>query len=104
MMFRKGTILLDGVDIRDWDLSELRKNFAVVLQDVFLFSGSLNENVRLGNEAISDEKVIWASKEVHADEFIQKLPAKYESLVKERGAGLSVGQKQLDFIRTRLSV
>ncbi|MEZ5427541.1 MAG: ABC transporter ATP-binding protein [Pyrinomonadaceae bacterium] len=92
---QKGKILLDGIDIRDWDLNELRRNFAVVLQDVFLFSGSLEDNVRLGNEEIDDEKVIWASKEVRADEFVQKLPKKYQSLVKERGAGLSVGQKQL---------
>jgi ATP-binding cassette, subfamily B, multidrug efflux pump len=92
---QKGKILLDGVDIREWELSELRKNFAVVLQDVFLFSGSLEENIRLGNESISNEKVVWASKEVHADEFVQKLPDLYKSQVKERGAGLSVGQKQL---------
>lgn len=92
---QKGRILLDGVDIREWDLRELRQNFAVVLQDVFLFSGSLAENIRLGNEGISETKILWAAKEVHADEFVQKIPGKYESLVKERGAGLSVGQKQL---------
>ncbi len=92
---QKGKILLDGIDIREWELSELRMNFAVVLQDVFLFSGSLKENIRLGNNSITDDKVVWASKEVHADEFVQKLPNLYESLVKERGAGLSVGQKQL---------
>lgn len=92
---QKGKILLDGIDIRERDLGELRKNFAVVLQDVFLFSGSLTDNIRLGNDAISNSKVVWASKEVHADEFVQKLPKLYESLVKERGAGLSVGQKQL---------
>ncbi len=92
---QKGKILLDGVDLRDWDLEALRANFAVVLQDVFLFSGSLADNIRLGNKDISDEKVIWAAREVHADEFIEKLPKNYNSLVKERGAGLSVGQKQL---------
>ncbi len=92
---QKGKILLDGIDIRDWNLKELRENFAVVLQDVFLFSGSLEDNIKLGNQTIADEKVVWASKEVHADEFVQKLPNKYKSLVKERGAGLSVGQKQL---------
>ncbi len=92
---QKGKILLDGVDVRDWNLKDLRENFAVVLQDVFLFSGSLEENIRLGNKEITEEKIIWAAKEVHADEFIQKIENKYESLVKERGAGLSVGQKQL---------
>ena len=92
---QRGRILLDGVDVRDWDLQSLRENFAVVLQDVFLFSGSLADNVRLGNAEISDEKIVWAAREVHADEFVRKLPDAYESLVKERGAGLSVGQKQL---------
>ncbi len=92
---QKGKILLDGVDIRDWNLKELRENFAVVLQDVFLFSGSLEDNIKLGSGAISGEKIEWAAREVHADEFVRKLPQKYKSLVRERGAGLSVGQKQL---------
>lgn len=92
---QKGKITLDGVDIRDWDLESLRANFAVVLQDVFLFSGSIGDNIRLGNKQITDEKVRWAAREVHAEEFIEKLPAGYESKVRERGAGLSVGQKQL---------
>ena len=92
---QKGKILLDGVDVRDWDLQDLRENFAVVLQDVFLFSGSIANNIRLGNKEISDEKVIWSAKEVHADEFVAKLPEGYESEVRERGSGLSVGQKQL---------
>jgi len=92
---QKGKILLDGIDVRDWDLQSLRENFAVVLQDVFLFSGSIADNIRLGNKTIDDEKIVWASREVHADEFVQKLPETYNSLVKERGAGLSVGQKQL---------
>ncbi len=92
---QKGKILLDGVDVRDWDLKSLRENFAVVLQDVFLFSGSINDNIRLGNREISDEKIVWAAKEVHADDFVKKLPATYKAEVRERGAGLSVGQKQL---------
>ncbi len=92
---QKGSILLNGVDVRDWDLKELRQNFAVVLQDVFLFSGTISQNIRLGNDSIDDDKMKWAAKEVHADEFIEKLPLKYETLVKERGAGVSVGQKQL---------
>lgn len=92
---QKGQILLDGVDIRDWDLQSLRENFAVVLQDVFLFSGSIEDNIRLGNKAITEEKLKWAAHEVHAAEFIEKLQNGYKTEVKERGAGLSVGQKQL---------
>jgi ATP-binding cassette subfamily B multidrug efflux pump len=92
---QRGRILLDGTDIRDWDLQSLRKNFAVVLQDVFLFSGTVEGNIRLGREDISEERVRWAANEVHADRFIQRLREGYKSEVKERGAGLSVGQKQL---------
>ena len=92
---QKGRILVDGVDIREWDLHDLRSNFAVVLQDVFLFSGSIENNIRLGNKEIGRDRVEWAAKEVHADEFITRIDGGYESLVKERGAGLSVGQKQL---------
>jgi ATP-binding cassette, subfamily B, multidrug efflux pump len=92
---QKGRILLDGVDVRDWDLHDLRSNFAVVLQDVFLFSGSIENNIRLGNDEIGRERVEWAAREVHADDFIQKIDGEYSSLVRERGAGLSVGQKQL---------
>ncbi len=92
---QKGRILLDGVDIRDWDLKDLRSNFAVVLQDVFLFSGSIENNIRLGNKEIGRNRVEWAAREVHADEFIKQLDEGYEAKVRERGAGLSVGQKQL---------
>jgi ATP-binding cassette subfamily B protein len=92
---QKGQILVDGVDVKDWNLHDLRKNFAVVLQDVFLFSGAIEDNIRLGNKEITDEKIHWAAEEVHAAEFIEKLEEDYKSQVKERGAGLSVGQKQL---------
>src|SRR3989442_1885087 len=92
---QRGRILLDGTDIRDWELQALRKNFAVVLQDVFLFIGTVAGNIRLGREDISEERVKWAASEVHADRFIQRLRDGYQSEVKERGAGLSVGQKQL---------
>lgn len=92
---QKGSILLDGVDIREWDLHDLRSIFAVVLQDVFLFSGSIENNIRLGNDEIDMDRVEWAAKEVRADEFIQKLDGNFSSEVRERGAGLSVGQKQL---------
>lgn len=92
---QRGRILLDGVDLRDWDLQSLRQNFAVVLQDVFLFSGTVEGNIRLGRDDISRQRVEWAAGEVHADRFIEKLRAGFETEVKERGAGLSVGQKQL---------
>jgi ATP-binding cassette subfamily B multidrug efflux pump len=92
---QRGRILLDGVDVRDWDLQSLRENFAVVLQDIFLFSGTVDSNIRLGREDISDERIRWAATEVRADRFIRRLPHDYKSEVRERGAGLSVGQKQL---------
>src|SRR5213593_1011061 len=92
---QKGRILLDGVDVRDWDLQSLRENFAVVLQDIFLFTGTVESNIRLGREDIPDERVRWAANEVRADNFIRRLPREYKSEVRERGAGLSVGQKQL---------
>jgi ATP-binding cassette subfamily B protein len=92
---QRGSILLDGVDVREWDLKSLRENFAVVLQDVFLFSGTVEGNIRLGREEITDERVRWAAREVRAEGFIERLPEGYESEVRERGAGLSVGQKQL---------
>ena len=92
---QRGRILLDGVDLRDWDLKALRENFAVVLQEVFLFSGTIEGNIRLGREDITEERVRWAAHEVHADSFIRRLKGGYEAEVRERGAGLSVGQKQL---------
>jgi ATP-binding cassette subfamily B protein len=92
---QRGRILLDGVDVREWDLQSLRENFAVVLQEIFLFSGTIEGNVRLGREDISEERVQWAAQEVSADPFIKRLHGGYQAEVKERGAGLSVGQKQL---------
>lgn len=92
---QRGRVLLDGVDVREWDLKALRENFAVVLQDVFLFSGTIESNIRLGRGEIAEERVEWAAREVHADEFIRRLPENYKAEVRERGAGLSVGQKQL---------
>src|ERR671921_19518 len=99
---QRGRVLLDGVDVREWDLKSLRENFAVVLQDVFLFSGTVEGNIRLGREDVPDERIRWAAREVHADGFIERLPEGYKSEVRERGAGLSVGQKQLiSFARAR---
>ncbi len=90
-----GAILLDGVDVREWNLKDLRANFAVVLQDVFLFSGTVESNIRLGREDISSDRIAWAAREVRADRFIERLPERYAAELHERGAGLSVGQKQL---------
>jgi ATP-binding cassette, subfamily B, multidrug efflux pump len=92
---QRGRVLLDGVDVREWDLKSLRENFAVVLQDVFLFSGTIESTIRLGRSEITDERVRWAAGEVHADRFIQRTRDGYKTEVRERGAGLSVGQKQL---------
>lgn len=92
---QRGRILLDGIDLRDWDLKALRENFAVVLQEVFLFSGTIEGNIRLGREEITEERVHWAAREVHAEGFISRLKDGYKAEVRERGAGLSVGQKQL---------
>ncbi|MFP5287614.1 MAG: ABC transporter ATP-binding protein [Thermoanaerobaculia bacterium] len=90
-----GAVKVDGIDVRQWDLPRLRRSIAMVLQDVFLFSGTIGANIRLGEEAIDDERLRWAAREVHALPFIERLPGGFESPVRERGAGLSVGQKQL---------
>lgn len=96
----KGSILIDGNDIRDYKLSYLRSNTATVLQDVFLFSDSIANNINLSNEEISRERLIQAAKEVGAYEFIMKLPQGFDYDVMERGATLSAGQAQLiSFIR-----
>ena len=91
----EGRILVDGVDIREWDLQALRSRMAIVLQDVFLFSGTILENIRMGREDISEEAVIEAAKQVNAHDFISRLPGGYHAQVRERGSNLSVGQKQL---------
>jgi ATP-binding cassette, subfamily B, multidrug efflux pump len=90
-----GRILVDGVDVRAMDLQALRAKFSLVLQDVHLFSGTVAGNIRLGNAAISDEEIRRATRAVHADRFIEQLPLGLEHPVAERGATLSVGQKQL---------
>ena len=91
----KGHIQLDGIDIKDFDLQNLRRHVGVVQQDVFLFSGSVIDNIRLGNKEITLEQVKNAARFVNADKFIERLPDKYNQEVKERGQTLSVGQKQL---------
>lgn len=92
---QKGSITIDGIDIRQIDKRNLRKFISVVLQDVFLFSGTIKSNISLGSEEISDEQIIQAAKIVGAHDFISKLPNGYDEEVKEKGATLSVGQKQL---------
>ncbi len=90
-----GRISIDGVDIRQLDLSSLRSLFGLVLQDVHLFSGTIGGNVRLGNPAIDDDRLRKALEAVHADAFVDRLPRGLDTAVAERGATLSVGQKQL---------
>jgi ATP-binding cassette subfamily B protein len=91
----RGRILVDGVDVRELDLHALRALFSLVLQDVHLFSGTIADNIRLGERAISDEALRSAAAAVHADSFVSRLPGGYGAPVAERGATLSVGQKQL---------
>ena len=91
----RGRITIDGVDIREMPLPELRQRFGLVLQDVYLFSGSVRDNVRLGNDAIGDGDVQAAVRSVHADRFIERLADRMDTEVGERGASLSVGQRQL---------
>jgi ATP-binding cassette subfamily B multidrug efflux pump len=92
---QSGRITVDGVDIREMDLSDLRSLFGLVLQDVQLFAGTIGGNVRLGNQSISDEDVRDALEAVHASSFVDRLPNGLDSVVAERGSTLSVGQKQL---------
>jgi ATP-binding cassette, subfamily B, multidrug efflux pump len=92
---QQGEILIDGEDIRNYDLQGLRRSIGIVLQDVFLFSGSISENIRLGNQDISDEQLGKAAETVHAAQFIRKLDGQFAAEIGERGASLSVGQKQL---------
>ena len=90
-----GEILLDGVEIRQQDLNGLRKHFAVVLQDPFLFAGTIADNIRFGNAEISDEDLRRAARDVNVLDFIESLPAGFNEPVRERGNSLSTGQKQL---------
>jgi ATP-binding cassette subfamily B protein len=90
-----GQILLDGVDLRRHDLTALRQHFAVVLQDPFLFTGTIAENIRLGNQEITESDLRRAARDVNVLDFIESLPAKFDEPVRERGNSLSTGQKQL---------
>jgi ATP-binding cassette, subfamily B, multidrug efflux pump len=92
---QRGRITIDGVDVRELDLNDLRSLFSLVLQDVHLFSGTIADNIRLGDPDITDSQIRDAARAVHADRFINALPDGYGAPVAERGATLSVGQKQL---------
>ena len=96
----KGDIRIDDVSIKDYKLAALRSQMSIVLQDVFLFAGSVYDNITLRNESITREKVMEASKAIGAHEFIMRLPGGYDYKVMERGATLSMGQRQLiSFVR-----
>jgi ATP-binding cassette subfamily B protein len=92
---QRGAIKIDGVDVREMDLTDLRRRFGVVLQDPFLFSGTVEENIRLGSSWITDEAVERAAEDVNVADFIRTLPDGFKEKVRERGTTLSTGQKQL---------
>ena len=92
---QKGTIRVDGTDIREWNVEALRRRIGVVQQDVFLFSGDIETNIRLGNREISQERVEQVARDVNADRFIDRLPDRYRHGVTEQGSTLSGGQRQL---------
>jgi ATP-binding cassette subfamily B protein len=90
-----GAVRIDGHDVRDVTAESLRKQIGIVLQDSFLFSTTVMENIRFGRPEATDEEVIEAAKLAHADAFIDRLPEKYQTVLGERGSGLSQGQRQL---------
>jgi ATP-binding cassette subfamily B protein len=90
-----GSVKIDGVDVRDVTAESIRKQVGVVLQDTFLFSASVMDNIRFGRPDATDEEVFAAAKLANADSFIERLPEKYETVLGERGSGLSQGQRQL---------
>ena len=92
---QRGSIRIDGVDIKQMDLADLRRRFGVVLQDPFLFSGTIENNIRLGSKWVTDEQVETAAENVNVADFIRTLPNKFKEPVLERGSTLSTGQKQL---------
>ncbi len=92
---QRGAVLIEGVDVREWDLQELRRRFAVVLQDPVLFTGSIASNIRLGTERITDQEIEDAADQVNVGDYIRSLPGGFNEPVRERGSTLSTGQKQL---------
>src|SRR6202012_6148234 len=96
----KGKVTVDGVDIHEYDVNYLRSQIATVIQEVFLFTDTIANNISLNNETITREQIIAAAKDVGAHEFIERLPGGYDYNVRERGSTLSAGQAQLlSFIR-----
>jgi len=91
----RGTVRVDGMDLRDLKITDYRRQIGMVLQDGFLFSGSIMENIRYGNLSASDEEVMAAAKLVGADEVIRRFPQGYQTDVRERGGKLSIGERQL---------
>ena len=91
----RGRVAIDGIDVRELDLASHRRRIALVAQDIFLFSGDVASNIRLGEERITDERIEQVARAVNADPFISKMPLAYRAAITERGATLSVGQRQL---------
>ncbi|MCW1960513.1 ABC transporter ATP-binding protein [Chryseobacterium viscerum] len=99
-----GNILIDDVDLKDYELYNLRSHIGVVLQDVFLFHGSIFENLSFGDDTITLDKIKAGAREIEVDQFIQQLPGGYDYVVSERGSSISLGQRQLlSFLRAYLS-
>ncbi|MDM1554395.1 MULTISPECIES: ABC transporter ATP-binding protein [Chryseobacterium] len=99
-----GNILIDDIDLKDYELYNLRSHIGVVLQDVFLFHGSIFENLAFGDDSITLEKIKAGAKEIEVDQFIEQLPGGYDYVVSERGSSISLGQRQLlSFLRAYLS-
>jgi ATP-binding cassette subfamily B multidrug efflux pump len=92
---QRGSIRIGGIDVKAFDLADLRKNFGVVLQDPYLFTGTIESNIRLGTANISDEAVRTAAERVNLLDFVEQMPERFATPVRERGQGLSTGQKQL---------
>ncbi len=90
-----GAVKIDGIDVRDVTAESLRRQIGIVLQDTFLFSTTVMENIRFGRPSATDEEVLAAAKLAHADTFVERLPEKYQTILGERGSGLSQGQRQL---------
>ncbi len=92
---QRGAVVVDGADVRSWDLSQLRRRFAVVLQEIDCFAGTLRENVALGRPGIGDERIRWSLEQVGAGPLLERLPLGLDTTIGERGTGLSLGERQL---------